>query len=76
MHWVYIVFSSREDEAAGLVQLARNARVDALTGGVYGVRREDLKWLDAAQLPYRYATEDEIGHATERIRHPLAASIQ
>ena len=75
MDRVYISFSSRQDEAAGLVQLARHTRVDALPNRLYALRREDLKWLHAVGLSFRYASKDEVALATERVRHPAAAQV-
>jgi hypothetical protein len=76
MSLVYIRFFNRDDEAAGLVQLARHTRVDALPGGLYVVRSDDLRWLDEAGLNYRRATESELGSASEGIRDPAAAHLQ
>ncbi len=76
MERVFIVFDSRQDEAAGLLALARHTRVDALPHGIYSIQPDDLKWLDAAELRYRTATDDEVKSATEGVRDPVAASVQ
>jgi hypothetical protein len=76
MDRVYIAFFSRADEAAGLVQLARHTRVDALPSGIYSIDRQDLKWLDVSHLNYRYATEEEVEGAAEGVRHPVATEVQ
>ena len=58
---VRIRFPTREEEAAGLVHLARHTRVDALPDGVYAVREADLNLLDEAGLRYEKVDGDRTG---------------
>jgi hypothetical protein len=68
-----IQFTDRADEAAGLVALARRTSVDALPGGVYRVRREDLSILRELKLGFRIASIEEARQAAEGVHDPAAA---
>ncbi len=72
----YIVFHDRAGEAQGLVALARRTRIDALPGGVYGVREEDLVILRELNVEFRVASNQEARQATEGVHDPVAAKIQ
>lgn len=58
---VRIRFLTREDEAVGVVPMARYTRIDALPDGVYAVRETDLNLLEDAGLRYEKLDGERTG---------------
>lgn len=75
MSMIFIKFENRHDEALGVDELSRLARISGYRGGVWGVSGEHLGRLDELKLSYRTATEDEVDAALGSVRHPPTAVL-
>ena len=68
---VYVKFDNDADAARGLHEVSAHSRVSGYRGGVWAVRREELKRLDDLKLSYRLATDEEVEAALAAVRHPV-----
>ena len=62
----YIKFRSPEDSALGCNTLVAHSHVSRLTGDVFCIPWHSLELLDANQVAYSFATEDDLTNA-----HPV-----
>jgi hypothetical protein len=75
MQTVYIRFLTEEDRVQGFYELARNARISSLPGGVYQIPREGLALLESKHIAYRRATDEEVKIAHDQVRNPSPAVL-
>ena len=68
---VYIVFLSRADEERGFGFMVKQAPLHAFRGGVYGVRRHAPQLLEAENIGYRFASDEEISAHVTGVRLPF-----
>lgn len=73
MQTVYIRFLTNEDRAKGFYELATRARISSFPGEVYQVPIEAVRLLEAQQIGYRRATDDEVKAAHDQVRNPSPA---
>ncbi len=66
MRNAYIKFQTPEDRALGCAELTAHSPVSRLTGDIFCIPWASLTLLDATQVAYTFATEDELTGA-----HPV-----
>ncbi len=72
MKLAYIKFNNRENQVRGFYELATKAKVISLPNGLYSVPFKSLELLDAQNISYRRATDQEVIEANGQIRNPAA----
>ncbi len=76
MQMARIQFHSDEDEAKGLVELAKRIRVICLPDNFYEIPKKSLAILEELKIPYTLIKEEGFDHAIHALRNSHPSQIQ
>ncbi len=76
MQMARIRFHNDEDEAKGLVELAKRLRVICLPNDLYEIPKKSLALLEEMEIPYTLIKEEGFDHVIYEIRNSNPPQIQ